>query len=231
MRRRLLLWSAPLVAVVLVVVVKLVSVVVAGHAAVEDFADGDADALRSDAAVLGVVNVVEPAKAPFVAGLSAVLDDRLADAATSFSDALARTPADRSCPVRVNLALVRERLGDHAGFDRRADAAREHYRAALSVVAEAPPRCFAGNADPDPQRRAVRADAEARLRAKIAAVDELPPLPPPPPAPAAPPPPPPAVLAPDGSSEDPAPDVERRLDPRGADPIERLQQILRDSAG
>lgn len=231
LRRRLLLWSAVPAALVLLIVVKLVSVVLAGHAAVDHFADGDADALRSDAALLGIANVVQPAKAPFAEGVSAVLDDRLDDADASFADALHRTPADRSCPVRVNLELVRERRGDHAGFDRAADAARDHYLAALTVVTEAPAGCFAGNADPDPQRRAVRADAEARLRAKIAAVDDLPPLPPPPPLQAPPPPPPPAVLAPDGSTEEPDQDVERRLDPRGADPLERLQQILRDSAG
>ncbi|WP_242639667.1 hypothetical protein [Mycolicibacterium sp. S2-37] len=212
------------------VAVKLLSVVIAGNAAVDHFADGDAEALRSDGAVLGVVNVIEPAQAPFVLGVAAVLDDRLDDADALFADALSRTPADRSCPVRVNLQLVRERRGDHAGFDRRADEARAHYEAALAVVTEAPPGCFADNQDPDPQRRAVRADAEARLRAKIAAVDDLPLAPPPPPQ-APPAPPPPVAVAPDGASGDPDPDVERRLDPRGADPLERLQQILRDSAG
>jgi hypothetical protein len=231
LRRRLLVWSAPLVLLVLLVVVKLISVVIAGDAAEDHYAEGDADALRSDAAVLGIANVVEPAKAPFAQAVSAVLDDRLDDADAHFAEALDRTPADRSCPVRVNLALVRERRGDHAGFDRRADAARGHYEAALALVAEAPAGCFAGNDDPDQERRAVRADAEARLRAKIAAVDDLPPLLPPPPPRAPPPPPPPAAPLPDGSTERVDPDRELRLDPQGADPLERLQQILRDSAG
>ncbi|MCK0176121.1 hypothetical protein [Mycolicibacterium sp. F2034L] len=230
LRRRLLLWTAPLILLLLVAVAKLVSVGLAGNAAVGHFADGDAEALRSDGAVLGVVNVVEPAKAPFVQGLAAVLGDRLDDADVLFADALSRTPADRSCPVRVNLQLVRERRGDHAGFDRRTGEARAHYESALVVIAEAPAGCFAGNTDPDPERRAVLAEAEARLRAKLATVDDLP-LPPPPPPQAASPPPPPVVLAPGETADDTAPDVELRLDPQGADPLERLQQILRDSAG
>jgi hypothetical protein len=219
------------VLVVALAVVKLVSVVIAGNAAVGHFADGDAAGLRTDAAVLGVANVVEPAKAPFARGAAAVLDDRLDEADSQFAEALARTPAEESCPVRVNLELVRERRGDHAGFDRAPDAARAFYQAALAVVTEAPASCFAGNDDPDPERRGVRADAQARLQAKIAAVQDAgPPPPPPPPPPGAPPPPVGAASQP--SSASPAEDdVERRLDPEGADPLDRLRQILRDSAG
>lgn len=222
----------PLVLAVALVIAKLVSVVIVGNAAVGHFADGDADALRADAAVLGLANLVEPAKAPFALGAAAVLDDRLDEADAQFAEALARTPAERSCPVRVNLALVRERRGDHAGFDRQPAAARAHYLAALAVVTEAPASCFAGNDDPDPERRAVRADAQARLQAKIASVqDAAPPPPPPPPPPGAPPPAAGGAAAQPDSAEQTEDDVERRLDPEGADPLDRLRQILRDSAG
>lgn len=230
LRRRLLAFSAPVVLVVALVVAKLVSVVIAGNAAVGHFADGDADALRADASVLGVANVVEPAKAPFARAAAAVLEDRLDEADAGFTEALARTPAEESCPVRINLQLVRERRGDHAGFDRQPDVARAHYLASLAVVTEAPAGCFAGNDDPDPQRRGVRADAQPRLEAKIAAVQNAaPPPPPPPPPPGAPPP--AAAPPPQGAADERDTDVERRLDPQGADPLDRLRQILRDSAG
>ncbi|WP_242670890.1 hypothetical protein [Mycolicibacterium monacense] len=180
-RRRLLLWSAPLTLAVILVAVKLLSVVFAGNAAVRDYAARDAEALATDAAILGVVNVIEPAKAPFVEGTQAVLERRLDDADALFTEALAGTPAADSCPVRVNVELVRERRGDDAAFIGRNADARDLYTQALDIVTQAPADCFAGNTDPDEQRRAVRADAAARLQAKIDGLRGAPPVAPPPP--------------------------------------------------
>ncbi|OBF49279.1 hypothetical protein A5756_24090 [Mycobacterium sp. 852002-53434_SCH5985345] len=230
LRRRLLVYSAPVTAAALLVAVKLFSVVVAGNSAAHAFASGDGNTLRSDAAILGVANVMEPAKAPFAAGAAAVLDGRLDDADSHFSAALARSSADRSCPVRVNLELVRETEGDRAAAAGDRARAEEHYASALSVVDQAPQSCFLGNGDTDPQRRAIRDDAANRLAAKRTALNVPPPAtppPPPPPPPAAPPPPPPvATVAPDGREIPP-----RRLDPAGGDPLDKLQQILQDAPG
>lgn len=229
LRRRLLAYSAPVVAGALLVAIKLLSVVLAGNSAVGAFASRDADAVRSDAAILGVVNVVEPARAPFVAGAAAVLDGRLEDADAHFADALARTDVAGSCPVRVNLELVRETQGDRAAAAGDRARADERYASALAIVDAAPHACFAGNTDPDPQRRAIRDDAANRLAAKRTALSAPPPAtpPPPPPPPAAPPPPPPpaVIVAPDGREVPP-----RRLDPAGGDPLDKLQQVLQDAA-
>jgi hypothetical protein len=228
LRRRLLIYSAPLIVVALLAVAKLISVVVAGNSAVSAFAGGDGNAVRADAAVLGVANVVEPAKAPFVAGTAAVLDSRLDDADSSFTAALARTDAERSCPVRVNLELVRETQGDRAASAGDRARAEQRYASALTIVDDAPPACFAGNNDPDQQRRAIRDDAANRLAAKRTALSAPPPAVPPPPPPAAllpPPPPPPLLIAPDGR-EVPA----RQLDPDQGDPLAKLQQVLQDAA-
>lgn len=229
LRRRLLLVSAPVAVVALIVAVKLISVVVAGDSAVSNFAQRDADALRGDVSVLGMVNIVEPAKAPFAAGTLAVLDDRLADADAHFSEALARTPGEQSCPVLVNLELVRERQGDVDAWENRPDAARDRYRSALALVESAPAGCFAANTDPDPERRAVRNDAAPRLAAKLAGLTAPPP---PPPAPPVPPPPLPEASVP--APVTPDPDVLRdalRLDPAAGDPLDKLQQVLQDAAG
>jgi len=172
------------------------------------------------------LNVVEPAKAPFAAGTLAVLENRLADADTQFSTALQRTPPAQQCPVLVNLELVRERQGDIDAWENRPDAARERYLRALDLVTSAPPGCFGGNDDPDEQRRAVRADAAARLMAKLDGLDD----PPPPPPAAAPPPPPVAAPPPAGVAPDDPDPVERRLEPGDGDPLDRLRQVLADSA-
>lgn len=225
MRRRLLSWSAPVAALIVVLMLKALSVVVFGDAAAKDFAAGAPAALRTDVRALGILNVVEPAKQPFAEGALAVLEGRLPDAQARFSAALAGTDAPASCPVRVNLELVRETLGDEAAGVFDADTAARQYRAALDVVRQAPRGCFAGNDDPDPGRRAVRDGAAARLEDKVAAVAAVPPAPPAPPPPGGTAP----APAPAGGSAPANPSL--RLDPGTGDPLERLQQILQDARG
>jgi hypothetical protein len=229
LRRRLLIYSAPPTVVALLAAVKLISVVVAGNSAIADFASGDGNGVRADAVVLGVANVVEPAKAPFVAGAADVLDGRLDDADRHFTAAFARTVVAQSCPVRVNLELVRETQGDRAAAAGDRARAEERYVSALAVVGDAPLACFAGNSDPDPQRRAIRHDAANRLAAKRSGLNApllaAPPPPPPPPAPPPAPLPLPAAVTPDGREIPP-----RRLDPAGGDPFDKLLQILQDAA-
>jgi hypothetical protein len=226
LRRRLLIFSAPVAVLLVLTVVKLASVGIAGRSAAADFAAGNADGLRSAVSALEVVNVIEPAKAHVASGALAVLDDRLQDADHEFSLALALTEPAQSCGVLVDLELVRETLGDRAvqRFDTTAAAIR--YVDALRLVDGAPRGCFAGNADPDEQRRALRNDARRRLSDKIAAARTAAPPPPPVSPPAAPPPatPPPPASAPDDRA------ARLRLDPSAGDPLEKLRQILRDAA-
>ncbi|TLH71931.1 hypothetical protein C1S82_19550 [Mycolicibacterium cosmeticum] len=224
-RRKLLLWSAPVAVLLALVVVKALSVVIAGDSAARNFAAGRPDALRTDVAVLGALNIVEPARAHVAAGGLAVLEDRLDDADAGFATALARTAKESSCPVRVDLELVRETLGDRAAGRFDAESAAAHYRGALEVVRQAPERCFGGNADPDADRRAIREAAAARLEDKLRAVAAAPPPPPPPPAVGAP------APAPVGGTAPTERDPGRQLHPGTGDPLERLQQILQDAKG
>jgi hypothetical protein len=214
LRRRLLVFSAPVAAVLIVAMVKLISVGVAGHSAAADFADGDAAALRGDVEVLNLLNVVEPDKAYFAAGALAVLDGRLQDADAQFSEALAHTEPSQSCPVRINLRIIRETLGDKAIATFDGNSAVNHYLSALTIVKDAPTGCFGD-------------DTASRLNGKIDAARVAPPPPPPAPPPVAVPPPPPS------SPTDPTPrdqDTRLRLNPGTGDPLDRLQQILRDAA-
>ncbi|MFV8048450.1 hypothetical protein [Mycobacterium sp. 48b] len=222
LRRRLLVYSAPVVLVFVIAIVKLLSVVVIGNSAAASFTDRDTEALAGEVTRLQVLDVVEPGKASFAAGALAVLQDRLAEADRYFAQAVEQLDADESCSARVNLELVRETLGDRAAAASDGRMAQSHYLAARDVVDRAPGGCFVGNADPDPDRRTVRNDAPARLTSKIDAGGGLvPPNPPPPPAAQAPPP------GPAGATPTPP---RNRLDPKAGDPLDRLQQILRDAA-
>lgn len=211
LRRRLLVYSAPVALLLVIAIVKLFSVVVIGNSAAAGFTDRDTEALASDVRRLQVLDVVEPGKASFAAGALAVLEDRLAEADQNFADAAARLNGAESCSARVNLELVRETLGDRAAATSDNRAALSHYLAARGVVDRAPYGCFAGN------------DAPARLNRKIGAAGAVvAPNPPPPPPAAQAPPPGPAGAAPTRSPN--------RLDPTAGDPLDRLQQILRDAA-
>lgn len=226
LRRRLLVYSAPPAVAVLIVAVKLWSVVIAGRAADADFAARNSEALRRDVEVLSVLNVGEPEKTHFTAGTLAVLDGHLEMAADRFSLVLAGTEPSRSCPVRINLELVDETLGDRLASTFDGSAAVARYRDALHAVQGAPSGCFAGSADPDEGRRAVLDGAARRLEDKINAARELPPGSPPP-LPAAPPPPPPTPSAGIAPAE---PGEQLQLHPGTGDPLDRLQQILRDGS-
>ncbi|OBB29889.1 hypothetical protein A5792_03315 [Mycolicibacterium peregrinum] len=212
-RRRLLVYSAPVALVLVIAIVKLISVVLIGNSAAASFTDRDIEALRSEVGRLQVGNVVEPGKARFAAGALAVLEDRLADADQNFADAVARLNGSESCSARVNLELVRETLGDRAAAASDGATALSHYLSARDVIDRAAAGCFAGS------------EAPARLNSKIGAAGAIvPPNPlPPPPAPAAPVPPP-------GTGGTAPSQPPNRLDPTSGDPLARLQQILRDAA-
>lgn len=223
LRRRLLVFSAPVALIIVVAIIKLLTDVVAGNSASSAFADRDNEGLRRAVDTLTVLNVIEPAKAPFAAGSLAVLENRLEEADREFSESLARS---ESCATRVNLELVRETLGDRAAAALDGSTAVDYYLSARTVVEQAPQGCFAGNTDPDARRQVVRNEALARLNQKIDAMQVAPP-PPPPPAPAVTPPPPPPPPAASGgtTTED-----ESQLTLEPGTPMERLQQILRDAA-
>lgn len=210
-RRRLLVYSAPVALVLVIAIVKLLSVVLIGSSTAASFTDRDIEALRSEVGRLQVLNVVEPGKASFAAGALAVLEGRLVDADQNFSVAVARLNGAQSCSARINLELVRESLGDRAAAASDGRTALSHYLSAREVIDRAPAGCFADS------------EAPARLNSKIGAAGAIVPPNPPPPAPAAP------VLPPGAGGTAPT-QPPNRLDPTSGDPLDRLQQILRDAA-
>ncbi|WP_179475058.1 hypothetical protein [Mycolicibacterium vinylchloridicum] len=190
LRRRLYAFSAPVILLLLLLAAKLIGVVMVGDSAIDDFAAHDIDALRDDVANLQVFDVIEPGKATFAAGDLAVLEGELDRAQRQFADTLHQMSDTASCPVRINLELVRETLGDLATRSGNRQHAQQSYTDALTVVKGAPAGCFAGNDDPNEDRRAIRADSIPRLEHKLALLQAAPASPLPPPAQVGPQPPP-----------------------------------------
>jgi hypothetical protein len=177
LRRRLYLFSAPVIVVLLMVAAKMISVVVAGNWAAADFDRHDIDALRDDISTLEIFNVIDPGKTSFASGDLMVLEGRLTDAEARFGESLSRTDPAASCPVRVNLELVQETLGDLATRGNDKAAAERWYNAAIAVVKEAPAQCFEGNDDANADRKAIRAQALPRLEEKLRNLHRPPPPP------------------------------------------------------
>jgi hypothetical protein len=238
LRRRLMLFSAPIVVVALLAALKMISVVVAGNAAVSDFESHDIKALRGDVSTMALANIIAPENVSFAQGVLAAVEGNLGEADSRFGELLSQADAAGSCPVRLNLELVRETQGDLSARSGRLEKAEERYTSALGVIKDAPAGCFGGNGDPDAERRAIRSDAAARLTDKIRALHAPPARPPAPPPPAPPPPPPPvgAGSGPGGLADvgaDRLPGTaafpELRLDPGMGNPLDRLQEALANS--
>ncbi|WP_301124060.1 tetratricopeptide repeat protein [Mycolicibacterium fortuitum] len=175
LRRRLMLATAPVAAVAAAIVTVLITVVSVENSAVNSFDAHDIEALRSDVETLRKFGIIDPGVIAFAEGDLAVLEGKLADAEGKFAEALEATSGDDSCPVRINLVLVRETLADTAVRNGRIKDAEDKYNSALTLAKEAPAGCFQDNADANEDRRALRADTPARLERKIANLHKPPP--------------------------------------------------------
>ena len=147
LRRKLIVWSLPLVVVVLLVAVKLLTMVAFGQQARDAYAEGDVTAVQAAGNRLGLLNVIERHKAPFALGDADVLAGDFEGARAEFEQALEVAPKGglEACQVRVNLVLSLEKLGDAAKAASGADAAKAYYDRVGVVVGQAPQGCFNPN--------------------------------------------------------------------------------------
>lgn len=167
-RRRLLVWSAVPVLLLLVVAAKLVSVPLLANQAARAFEAGDSRAVQAAADGLGVANFVELHKAPFAAGDARVLAGDFPAARLLFEEALAAVPQGSAdeCAVRVNLSLAIETMGDGKRTEDPSSAA-SLYAEALAITEHAPYGCFSGANAPASGEQLRQ--AEDRLKGKLAA--------------------------------------------------------------
>lgn len=158
-RRRIRRWVAigtlPLTLVALFFVGKLLSMYAFAHQAitayvVDDFAGSEASARGQD-----FLNWFEPYKAPFNIGTALGAAEQLPEARAELEEALGLAAGLEVCGVRINLALVVERMGDAARADGDGATAAELYGEALDITVETPEECRSEEAQQqssDPQR-------------------------------------------------------------------------------
>lgn len=168
-RKRLLLWSAVPVMLLLCVAAKLLSLNVLADRAATGFAAGNAPAVDAAAEGLGLANLVEPHKAPFAAGDAAVLAGDYGEAKALFEQALGLVPdgAGDECLVLVNLVLVTEGLGDQRLQAGDPSSAVPLFNEALATAGQAPEGCLSPDAAAGADGRL--AEARERLEGKLGA--------------------------------------------------------------
>lgn len=154
-RRWVVIGTIPLTLAALLFVGKLLSMYAFAHQAitayvVDDFAGSEASARGQD-----VLNWFEPYKAPYNVGTALAGAEQLAESRVELERALDLASGLEVCAVRINLALVIERLGDAARADGDGAAATALYGEALTVTVETPEECDSDEAQqqsPDPER-------------------------------------------------------------------------------
>jgi tetratricopeptide (TPR) repeat protein len=133
-RRRLLWWSLPVVLLALATSLKLASLSLTAQDAIDAAETARFDESISASDSLMTFNWFEPWIAYYDRGTVSALAQEYNDATDDLSVALELAPDDRSCDVRVNLALAWEELGDiyaEGGYLRGASLL---YDTALAVI-------------------------------------------------------------------------------------------------
>lgn len=197
-RRRLVLWSLPVVLLVLLAAARLFSLSVINEHGRDQFAEQHFEESAETFASLQRVNLVERYLPHFNHGDALLAQDKLEPARKEFERALRLAPTERSCMVRYNLVRTIELLGDRALTESGRPDAVARWREAKSVIADG--SCPRDHVNGPGDRLA---EADRRLDEKLEPPESDPPTPPPPsPQPQPQPTPSPSPSTPQGPSEE-----------------------------
>lgn len=140
-RKHLMLWAIPVAVLVLLVALKLISMVMIGNRTVQSYAAGDHETALNSSQQQKFLNVIEQWKAPYNTGTVYLQLGLNPEARVELEEALGLASGTDQCPVRANLAIAIERIGDASAEGGDRAAAEQAYQQALTVLQEAPPEC------------------------------------------------------------------------------------------
>lgn len=174
-RRRIRRWIAigtlPLTLAALLFVGKILSMYAFAHQSITAYVADDYAGSEASARGQEFLNWFEPFKAPFNVGTALAGAEKLPDARAKLEESLDLATGLEVCTVRINLALVLERMGDAARAEGDGAGAAEFYGDALTITTEMPEECNSDEAqeqssDPDRDMQQSREDLEDRLKQK-----------------------------------------------------------------
>ncbi|MFJ4015070.1 hypothetical protein [Microbacterium sp. NPDC090014] len=174
-RRRIRRWIAigtlPLTLAALLFVGKILSMYAFAHQSITAYVADDYAGSEASARGQEFLNWFEPFKAPFNVGTALAGAEKLPDARAKLEESLDLATGLEVCTVRINLALVLERMGDAARAEGDGAGAAEFYGEALTITTEMPEECNSDEAqeqssEPDRDMQQSREDLEDRLKQK-----------------------------------------------------------------
>lgn len=166
LRRRLALWALPVALVAGLVGAKLAHQHIVAERALAQYLAGDAEAALNTASQLQWLNWVERWKPDYDLGTSLLAVDALEESRAALERALPLAGPIEQCPIRANLAIAIERLGDRAEAAGDHAAAVELWREALAVLEERDPACEGSGAAESLE------ESEERIREKLQEDDQ-----------------------------------------------------------
>ncbi|MEO5535611.1 MAG: hypothetical protein ABIR17_10815 [Pseudolysinimonas sp.] len=172
-RRVAMIAATPILVLVLLLGVKVLSMYAFAYQSAAAYAAGDYAGTVQAARWQEPLNFFEPYKAPFNVGVGLTGSGDLTGARAAFEESLGLAHGLEQCAVRVNLAIVIERIGDAAATAGDRAAASAAWQQALLVMLEGPEGCPTPEADavsPDPTQNMedTMTEEERRLREKLA---------------------------------------------------------------
>ncbi len=170
-RRWIAIGTLPLTLAALLFVGKILSMYAFAHQSITAYVADDYAGSEASARGQEFLNWFEPFKAPFNVGTALAGAEKLPDARAKLEESLDLATGLEVCTVRINLALVLERMGDAARAEGDGSGAAEFYGEALTVTTEMPEECNSDEAqeqssDPDRDMQQGREDLEDRLKQK-----------------------------------------------------------------
>jgi len=183
-RRRIRRWIAigtlPLTLAALLFVGKILSMYAFAHHSISAYVADDYAGSEASARGQEFVNWFEPFKAPFNVGTALAGSEQLPEARAKLEESLELATGLEVCSVRINLALVIERMGDAARADGDGPGAAELYGEALTVTTDMPEECNSDEAqeqssDPDRDMQQSSEELEDRLKQKQQSEEQTPP--------------------------------------------------------
>ena len=179
-RRWVAIGTLPLTLAALLFVGKLLSMYAFAHQSISSYVVDDYAGAESAARGQEFLNWFEPYKAPFNVGTALAGSEKLPESRAKFEESLSLATGLEVCSVRINLAIVIERMGDAARSDGDGVGAAQLYGEALTVTTEMPEECNSEEAqeqssDPDRDMQQSREDLEDRLKQKQQQEEQTPP--------------------------------------------------------
>lgn len=160
-RKRLMLIGIPFALVALLIAAKFLSMTLIANRTVSSYAAVDYETSLNSAQQQKFLNVVEQWKAPYNTGTVYLQLGLNPEARAELEAALPLASGADECPVRANLAITIERIGDQAAANGDGEAARIAYEEGVAVLAQAPADC------PETTSATPMADTQQRLEAKL----------------------------------------------------------------